>query len=191
MEPVTNPGFLYQQSTVRDALVAAVTLNIFNKHCDRVKLACIAQMVNVLQAVILTDGERMLKTPTYHVMHMYRHHQGAELCASDLTDVDTVGADGWDVPQITESVSEKDGVLTITLGNLSATEDKDLTIGFAENEGKKVIEARIVTNSDYHAYNTFDEPSIVNEEEFTRIKWENGHLMVTLPKASVVELRVR
>ena len=105
--------------------------------------------------------------------------------------MDTVGADGWDAPQITESVSEKDGVLTITLGNLSATEDKDLTIGFAENEGKKVIEARIVTNSDYHAYNTFDEPSIVNEEEFTRIKWENGHLMVTLPKASVVELRVR
>ena len=155
------------------------------------KIACIAQMVNVLQAVILTDGERMLKTPTYHVMHMYRHHQGAELCASDLTDVDTVGADGWDVPQITESVSEKDGVLTITLGNLSATEDKDLTIGFAENEGKKVIEARIVTNSDYHAYNTFDEPSIVNEEEFTGYKWESGHLVATLPKASVIELRVR
>ena len=191
VEPGTNPGFLYQQSTVRDALVAAVTLNIFNKHCDRVKLACIAQMVNVLQAVILTDGERMLKTPTYHVMHMYRHHQGAELCASDLTDVDTVGTDGWDVPQITESVSEKDGVLTITLGNLSATEDKDLTIGFSENEGKKVIEARIVTNSDYHAYNTFDEPSIVNEEEFTGFKWESGHLVVTLPKASVVKLRVR
>ncbi len=80
----------------------------------------------------------MLKTPTYHVMHTYRHHQGAELCASDLTDVDTVGTDGWDAPQITESVSEKDGILTITLGNLSAAEDKELTIGFAENECKKV-----------------------------------------------------
>ena len=67
VEPGTNPGFLYQQNTMRDALVAGVTLNIFNKHCDRVKLACIAQMVNVLQSVILTEGEKMLKTPTYHV----------------------------------------------------------------------------------------------------------------------------
>ena len=171
--------------------MAGITLNIFNKHCDRVKLACIAQMINVLQAVILTDGDRMLKTPTYHVMHMYRHHQGAELCASELSGVGTTGTDGWEVPEISESVSEKNGILTITLNNLSIEEDKELEIGFAEAEGRKVIEARIVTNSDYHAYNTFDDPEIVKEEDFDGFKWEGGRLMVKLPKASVVELRVK
>lgn len=74
-EPGTNPGFLYQQNTVRDALIAGITLNIFNKHSDRVKIAALAQMVNVLQSVLLTEGDKMIKTPTYHVMHMYRHHQ--------------------------------------------------------------------------------------------------------------------
>lgn len=82
VEPGTNPGFLYQQNTMRDALVAGLTLNIFNKHCDRVKMACLAQIVNVLQAVILTEGEKMLLTPTYHVFHMYRSHQDADPACS-------------------------------------------------------------------------------------------------------------
>ena len=119
-EPGTNPGFLYQQNTVRDALVAGITLNIFNKHCDRVKMANLAQMVNVLQAVLLTEGEKMVKTPTYHVMHMYRHHQGASLLASELTDAEYIGTEEWKVPKVTESVSlGEDGVITVTLNNLS------------------------------------------------------------------------
>ena len=84
VEPGTNPGFLYQQNTMRDALTAGVSLNIFNKHCDRIKMACIAQIVNVLQSVILTEGKKMLLTPTYHVFHMYKHHQDAELVESWL-----------------------------------------------------------------------------------------------------------
>ena len=82
VEPGTNPGFLYQQSTMRDALVAGINLNIFNKHCDRVKMANIAQLVNVLQAVILTEGDKMIKTPTYHVFNMYKYHQDGELLDS-------------------------------------------------------------------------------------------------------------
>ena len=84
VEPGTNPGFLYQQNTMRDALVAGINLNIFNKHCDRVKMANIAQMVNVLQSVILTDGERMIKTPTWFVFYLYQAHQDAELLDSTL-----------------------------------------------------------------------------------------------------------
>ena len=84
VEPGTNPGFLYQQNTLRDALVAGVTLNIFNHHCDRVRMANIAQMVNVLQAMILTDKEKMLLTPTYHVFEMYTVHHDATLLPSDL-----------------------------------------------------------------------------------------------------------
>ena len=78
---------------MRDALVAGITLNIFNKHSDRVKMACIAQLINVLQSVMLTDGEKMIKTPTYYVFHMMRHHQGASLLGSELVGSGTVGKD--------------------------------------------------------------------------------------------------
>ncbi len=86
VEPGTNPGFLYQQNTMRDAMVAGVTLNCFNKHAARVHMANIAQLINVLQAVALTDGERMLLTPTFHVFEMYAVHQGAELVESHIAD---------------------------------------------------------------------------------------------------------
>ena len=104
VEPGTNPGFLYQQNTMRDALVAGINLNIFNKHCDRVKMANIAQMVNVLQSVILTDGERMIKTPTWFVFYLYQAHQDAELLDSTL-ETAMVGPGGHQAPNMTESVS--------------------------------------------------------------------------------------
>ena len=84
VEPGTNPGFLYQQNTLRDALVAGLTLNIFNQHCDRVRMANIAQTINVLQAMILTDKEKMLLTPTYHVFEMYTVHHDATLLPTEL-----------------------------------------------------------------------------------------------------------
>ncbi len=191
VEPGTNPGFLYQQSTVRDALVAGISLNVFNKHCDRVKMACIAQMVNVLQAVILTEGERMVKTPTWHVFHMYRHHQGAELLESSLTGEGEVGTGEWTVPGITESVSEKDGVITITVNNLSVTESQDLTIHFSEDKLYKIAEANIVTGSDVHDMNTFDAPDKVQETEFTGYSTEENDIRLSLPRGSVVEIRVK
>lgn len=84
-------------------LVAAVTLNVFNKHCDRVKMACIAQLINVLQSVILTEGEKMILTPTYHIFHMYKYHQDAELLRSDLTGVDTIQNGEFSIPALQES----------------------------------------------------------------------------------------
>jgi len=191
VEPGTNPGFLYQQSTVRDALVAGISLNVFNKHCDRVKMACIAQMVNVLQAVILTEGERMVKTPTWHVFHMYRHHQGAELLESSLTGEGEVGTGEWTVPGITESVSEKDGVITITVNNLSVTESQDLMIHFSEDKLYKIAEANIVTGSDVHDMNTFDAPDKVQETDFTGYSTEGNDIRLSLPRGSVVEIRVK
>lgn len=189
VEPGTNPGFLYQQNTVRDALVAGITLNIFNKHSDRVKMACLAQMVNVLQAVILTEGEKMLLTPTYHVMHMYRHHQDGELLDSSLSGVKGVGSGEAPVPMITESVSvNADGIITITAANLSADEAETLDIQLEES-GYRVVEAKIVSGSDIHSYNTFKEPEQVCERNFTDIRTENG-IQVFLPAASVVEIRL-
>lgn len=190
VEPGTNPGFLYQQNTVRDALVAGISLNIFNKHCDRVRMACIAQIVNVLQAVILTDGEKMIKTPTYYIFHMYRHHQGANLLESSLSDIEEIGIGEWKVPEVTESVSQKDSIITITLNNLSATKEKDIDILFTENKSYKVVEARMVGGMDIHAHNTFESPEIVMENEFTTYCVSDNTMKVTLPASSVVELRV-
>ena len=190
-EPGTNPGFLYQQNTVRDALVAGITLNIFNKHSDRVKMANLAQMVNVLQAVLLTEGNKMIKTPTYHVFHMYRHHQGAELLESILSGVDETGEGEWNVPEITESCSvDADGVITVTLNNLSIHEEKVLDIVLAGGEVFDVCEANIVTG-EMHAHNTFEAPETVKEEKFNGYeRLENG-LRVTLPACSVTELRLK
>lgn len=190
-EPGTNPGFLYQQNTVRDALIAGITLNIFNKHCDRVKIAALAQMVNVLQAVILTEGDQMIKTPTYHVMHMYRYHQGAKLLQSTLTDVGEVGEDDWKVPKVTESVSmNSDNVITITLNNLSVESSENVDISFAET-GYKPIEAFIVSHSDMHAKNTFENPEEVCERKFMDYTVSETGIQVKMPKNSVVALRVK
>ncbi len=190
VEPGTNPGFLYQQNTVRDALVAGITLDIFNKHSDRVKLACLAQMVNVLQSVILTEGEKMLRTPTYHVFHMYRHHQGAELLESRLSDVDEIAVGESKLPLIHESVSVKDGIITATINNLSCDKESVLDVNIAGADALEVIEARTVSDV-MNAYNTFDEPDRVVEKEFTAYEKTADGLKLTLAPASVVELRIK
>ena len=190
VEPGTNPGFLYQQNTIRDALVACATLNIFNKHCDRVKLACLAQMVNVLQSVILTEGEKMIKTPTYHIMHMFRYHQDADLLASYIDGNTEVGEDDAEVMQLSESVSvSADKTINATVGNLSVSEDADITLVLTDKEIKSV-EASVVTGA-MSDHNTFDEPEKVVEKAFTDLKTEGRKVTFTLPKNSVVLLRIK
>ncbi len=189
VEPGTNPGFLYQQNTMRDALIAGITLNIFNKHCDRVKMACIAQMVNVLQSVILTEGAKMIKTPTYHVFHMYKHHQGAELVDSFIEGVQTVGEDEFQVPDLQESVSvSEDGTVNLTLNNLSVSESREVEVAFTELHPGKV-EGSILTQK-MNAYNTFEEPEKVKEEAFTAYEVTENGLKFTIPACSVVLLRI-
>lgn len=188
VEPGTNPGFLYQQNTVRDALVAGITLDIFNKHSDRVKMACLAQMVNVLQSVILTEGEKMLRTPTYHVFHMYRYHQGAELLESYISGAEETGSDEWKVPALHESVSVKDGVITATINNLSCDKEEELEVDIAGADKYDIIEARILTD-EMHAYNTFENPDKVIEKEYSDYSVDGNLVKLVLPPASVVELR--
>lgn len=191
VEPGTNPGFLYQQNTMRDALTAGVSLNIFNKHCDRIKMACIAQIVNVLQSVILTEGKKMLLTPTYHVFHMYKHHQDAELVESWLEGAGKIGLKEQEmVPDVQESVSvDKDGVLTITLNNLSPEEDRQIEVVLTKKEPSR-IEAKIVRGR-MQSYNTFEEPEQVKEEAFTQIQVTDRGLSFTMPACSVMMIRVK
>lgn len=191
VEPGTNPGFLYQQNTMRDALTAGVTLNIFNKHCDRVKMACIAQIVNVLQSVILTEGPKMILTPTYHVFHMYKHHQGAELVESFIEGNKTIGIEEeYQVSEVMESVSvSADGAVNVTVNNLSASEAAPIEIALTELEPSSV-EASILAGG-ICEHNTFEEPENVKEKAFTEFKTEGRKISFTAPACSIISLRIK
>ncbi|MCR5734039.1 MAG: alpha-N-arabinofuranosidase [Lachnospiraceae bacterium] len=192
VEPGTNPGFLYQQNTMRDALLAGMTLNIFNKHSDRVKMANIAQLINVLQSVMLTDGEKMIKTPTYHVFKMYAAHQGAALLDSTLLEGSKVGSGENELPKVFESVSEdKDGIITITITNNSLESAEDVDVSFvADGDKYNVCEASYVTGK-MNAHNTFEAPETVREEKFDAYEKTDRGIKITLPKCSVVCLRMK
>ncbi|MCM1578576.1 MAG: alpha-N-arabinofuranosidase [Ruminococcus sp.] len=184
VEKGTNPGFLYQQNTMRDAVVAACNLNIFNSRSDRVVMANLAQAVNVLQALILTEGEKMVKTPTYHVFDLYKGHQGGEYVYSHIEN-ETAGDK---IPMINASASVKDGVLTLTAANCSIDDEAELSVDI---QGMNVSEAvcRILTN-DVRAYNDFDEPEKVTISSHN-VSLANGILTVTLPRCSVVSVTLK
>ncbi len=186
VEPGTNPGFLYQQNTMRDALVACISLNIFNKHCDRVKMTCIAQMVNVLQSVLLTEGPQMIKTPTWYVYKLFCEHQDSQLVESHI-DTETIGEEEeYMVPSLSESASiDQEGRLQITVGNLSADCSYPVCTKITGFDAKEVT-AWILTG-DMHDKNTFDEPDAVKTEVFETVL-ENGEISFTIPPCSVVKI---
>ena len=187
VEPGTNPGFLYQQNTMRDALVAAINLNLFNKHCDRVKMANIAQMVNVLQAVILTDGSKMVKTPTYHVFNMYKVHQNGELLDSYI-ETEEIGLEEQNmVPNLNESVSvDKNGVIHVTVANLSTTEDYEVEalLGGVKVKG---VQGELL-NGKMQDHNTFDQPEVVKTKDFDGAKAEGDKVTFKIPACGIVHL---
>ncbi|MBP5330421.1 MAG: alpha-N-arabinofuranosidase, partial [Lachnospiraceae bacterium] len=188
VEEGTNPGFLYQQNSIRDALVAGINLNIFNKHCKRVRMANIAQLINVLQSVILTDGAKMIKTPTYYVFKMYADHQDAELVSSTIETKEIGLEDENKVKNLYESCSVKDGKLTITLANLSLDENYDIDAVLTEAEAKS-ISGEIVTGA-MDGHNTFDAPDTVKTEVFTGFEKTASGLKISIPAKSVVKVTV-
>ena len=185
VEKGTNPGFLYQQNTMRDAMVAAISLNTFNRHSKRVKMANIAQAVNVLQAVILTEGSKLIKTPTYHVFDLFKEHQGGE-CVYCYTQNENL-KDGKNVPMISSSCTVKDGVMTLTLANCSLTDEAQLSGDIFGFDAKR-SETRILTQ-EVHAYNDFNSAERVKIEEY-HADVNGGKVSVTLPPCSVVEVRM-
>ena len=187
VEPGTNPGFLYQQNTMRDALVAGLTLNLFNKYSDRVKMANIAQLVNVLQSVLLTEGPRMVKTPTWHTFDLYKEHQEAELLESHL-ETECVGEEEeYQVPNLTESASiDKDGHLHITMTNLSCEKSYPVNVVLTGFIPKKVT-ARILTEK-MDAYNTFDEPENVKSKNFDSVVITEEGFSFDIPACSVLAI---
>lgn len=190
VEPGTNPGFLYQQNTMRDAIIAGATLNIFHKHCERVRMANLAQTVNVLQAVILTDGQKMLLTPTFHVLEMYNVHQDATLLPLTVKTTDYVLGDKK-LPAVSASASrDKNGLTHISLVNIDARNAQTITLNL---EGGKLttVTGRILTSKRLQDHNTFDHPDAVKPAAFKDVQLKNNTLQVKLPPFSVVVLEAK
>ena len=190
VEPGTNPGFLYQQNTMRDAMIAGMTLNIFNNHSDRVRMANLAQTINVLQAVILTDKEKMILTPTYHVMEMYNVHHDAQLLPLEIKGADYVYK-GQKLPAVNGSASkDAKGTTNISLVNIDAGKAQKVTINI---DGKvyKNVSGRILSSPKIQDHNTFENGNKIKPTVFNGAKLAGKSLEVTLPPASVVVLQLQ
>ncbi len=187
VEEGTNPGFLYQQNTMRDAIVAAINLNIFNSHSDRVIMANIAQAVNVLQAILLTEGEVTVKTPTYHVFDLYKGHQEATLIYSHVENESTDSESA--VPCISHSASiDENGDILLTLSNCALNKEFEIDCGSAFGE-IKAAEGRMLAG-DAHDHNTFDDTDKVQIQPLS-VRVENGRAIVTLPPCSVAAVALK
>jgi alpha-N-arabinofuranosidase len=189
-EPNTNPGFLYQQNTMRDAMIAGVTLNIFNNHCDRVRMANLAQAVNVLQAVILTDKEKLVLTPTYHVMEMFNVHQDALLIPVELSTTDYV-LNGQKLPAVSASASrDGNGAIHLSLANIHATSAQKITIDM-KGLSRTAVTGRIIQSKTPQDHNSFNDPEKIAPAVFREFKKEGDRLVIYLPAFSVVVLELK
>lgn len=183
VEPGTNPGFLYQQNTMRDALIAGIHLNIFNQHSDRVTMANLAQTANVLQSVVLTKDDKMVLTPTYHVFDMYKEHMDATLLESSIATEKIE----QDMPLVHQCASiAEDGTMTVTLCNLSLDKSAEISadiLGFKPTSAQGQLLCGNMTD-----HNTFDEPDKVTPTAFEDIKLSDTGFTVNLPACSVASI---
>jgi alpha-N-arabinofuranosidase len=190
VEPGTNPGFLFQQNTIRDALVAGLTLNYLNERCERIKMANIAQTVNVLQALIFTKEDKILLTPTYHIYEMYKAHHDATLLPLQI-DCGNYEYNGNKLPALSASASKnKDGILHISVVNIHPEEDAELKIDLI-GTGLKNVSGRILTSNNFTDHNTFENPEKVKPEIFKDIKIKKNEVTGTIPAKSVIVLEIK
>lgn len=189
--PSKGYNLFEQQSSMRDAVVAALTLNIFNNHCEKILMANVAQLVNNLHALFLSSGENCIVTPTYHIFDLYQGHQGATAIRTAVAKekMSFTGKDGEkeEIETLSVSASHKDGTVTVTIANLSADEDAVLCLAPVGAELENTAEIKVLADSDYHAHNTFEEPERVSVKTLTVDTGEN----IVVPKAGVVMLQAK
>ena len=191
VEPGTNPGFLYQQNTLRDAMVAAINLDLFNNYCRRVKMANIAQTVNVLQAMILTQEDEIVKTPSYYVFKMYKVHHDATLLPTDVSSENYVrGEDA--IPTLSTSASKsKDGKIHITISNLNPNEEVNVTCELRGISDFDVANASIITANKITAYNDFGKDEEVSIKSFDDVRLEEKEVILKMPAGSIVMIELQ
>ena len=178
--PSKGYNLFEQQSTMRDAVISAITLNIFNNHCDKIRMANVAQLCNNLHCLFLAGGENCIVTPTYHVFDFYKDHQGA-------TAIETVVEDNEDIhSRVSVSASVKDGKLLVTMANLSCTEDTELSLAMLGGAVKGSASVQLLSADDMHAHNTFEDPEAVKPKSYTA----DLAKPIALPKASVMAISV-
>jgi alpha-N-arabinofuranosidase len=189
VEPGTNPRFLYQQNSLRDAMVAGLTLNIFNNHCDRVKMTNIAQTVNVLQAMILTQEEKMLLTPTYYVFWLYKVHHDATLLPTELSG-GSYEFEGDALASVNVSASkDKSGVIHVSLCNINPAEAVEVE-GVLQAAQAKSISGSVLTAENINSHNTFDKPDVVAPDTFKDVRLTEKGFAAKLPPKSIVVLSI-
>jgi alpha-L-arabinofuranosidase len=189
-EPGTNKAFLYQQNTMRDAMIAGLSLNIFNNHCDRVRMANLAQAINVLQAVILTREEKMILTPTYHVMEMYNVHQDALMIPLTVSSSDYVMGDKKLQAVSASASKDKNGAVNISLVNMDANKEQEVMIELGDLSAKSVT-GRILRSGKLQDHNSFDNPEKIKPALFNGAMLNGNNLTVKIPPFSVVVLMLK
>jgi len=188
--PGSRPGFLKQQNTLRDAVLAASMLNVFNQHADRVRMANLAQTVNVLQALLLYEDGRLVKTPTYHVFDLYRPHKDATLLPTS-GERGTYTHDGESTPAISVSASTDDrDRIHVTLANRDPNRPRTMSV---EVRGQDVssVSGRVLTADRMNAHNTFEHPNRLTPSAFDGATLDGNTLTVKLPARSVVALQLQ
>lgn len=189
-EPGTVRGHLFQQNTMRDALVASLTFDIFHKYTDRLKMANIAQIVNVLQSMILTKDKEMILTPTYYAFKMYKVHQDATYLPLDIS-CDTVNVRGERrVPMVSATASkDKNGEIHISLSNIDVNNAQEVTVNLEGTNAKKAI-GEILTSANITDYNSFEKPNTISLAPFSDVKVSKGIMKIKLPAKSIVTLKL-
>jgi alpha-N-arabinofuranosidase len=177
--PSKGANLFEQQSTLRDAMVTALTLNIFNNHCEKIKMANVAQLVNNLHALFLSCGEKCITTPTYHVFDMYKEHQGAEGINVTVTDNEEFEN------SITVSASVKDGKTLVTVGNLSCREAAEIALEGVGAELPNTAKAVMLYHEDMCAHNTFEQPDRVTPQE---MELDPGKPII-IPRNAILAIR--
>jgi len=188
-EPGDNPAFLYQQNTLRDAVTAGLYLNIFNNHCDRVRMANIAQMVNVLQSVVLTKDDKIVLTPTYYVFKMYSVHQGATMLPIKMECEEYTNGNNKMQSLSCSASKDKNGKIHLSIVNLDPVKEKNLKCEVRGLSGNKVS-GEIITTDKMNAYNDFGKPEEVTIKSFSGAQLQQGIISIHLPAKSVVMLEM-
>jgi len=190
VEEGTNPGFLYQQNSIRDALSASMQLDVFHKHADRVYMANLAQAVNVLQSPILTEGDKMILTPTYHVLEMNKEHMDAEnLNVFMAPEGDTRNAKERSYPTLSISASRKEGKYLLSVTNADPEKGNNVSIDLRGDSVKKIA-SRILKGDALNSHNSFDQPEAVKPVEFKDYKLDNSKLTIKMPARSFATFEV-
>jgi len=189
VEEGTNPGHLFQQNTMRDAVVASSSFDIFHKYTRRLKMTNIAQMINVLQAMILTDGPRMALTPTYHVFNMYKVHKNATYIPADVV-TPTLTSGEYSTPAVSVTASKKEcGEVNISLTNMDLKAARTVTVNVGDLAGE--TSGVILASANVNDCNTYDAPDTVKPVEFTDFTFADGKLTVNLPAVSVANICIK